>query len=80
MLIMQYRKNTHPANSIKEITAMHPSINLKGLIKGLSCLLLEFYRTSYLSFSINRLLQHVAIHNIIETNTDPAENGNIKHW
>jgi hypothetical protein len=31
----------------------------------------------YLSFSIRRLLQHVAIHSINETATEAAENGNI---
>jgi len=74
---MQYRKNIQPASSIKEIIAIHTSINLKGFKNGASCLRLEFYKIDCLSFCIKRLLQHVAIQSISDTNTVAPENGNI---
>jgi len=79
MLIMQYKKKTHPPSSIKEIIAMHTSTNLKGFKNGASCLLFSFKSILYLSFSIRHLLQQVANHNIIDTATEAAEKGNMKH-
>jgi hypothetical protein len=77
ILIMQYRKKTQPPSSINEISAIHASTNLKGFKNGISCNLYFLSMIIALSFSINLLLQHVAIQRIREMAIEAAENGNI---
>jgi hypothetical protein len=77
ILIMQYRKKTQPPSSINEISAMQASTNLKGFKNGISCNLYFLSIIIALSFSINRLLQHVAIQRIRDMAIEAAEKGNI---